>query len=409
MTEVALDLFDKCRNFTRADETKARGFYPYFHAIEESEGPVVQIEGRKIIMAGSNNYLGLTAHPKVKEAAIKAVEKYGTGCSGSRYLTGTLDLHVELEARLAKFMGKEDCLLFSTGFQTAQGIIPTLVEPGEFVVSDKDNHACIVAGNLIANGAGTLADKDAQTVVRYKHNDMKHLEVVLSKLPLEAPKLIVSDGVFSTSGEIVDLPNMVKVAKKYNARIMVDDAHAVGVIGKGGRGTASHYGLEKEVDLTMGTFSKTFASLGGFVVGDRSVINYLKHHAPALIFSASPTPASVAAALAALEVLETEPWRIDKLMRNARKMRQGLKDMGYRIIEHDSAVVPVIIGDTEQVLYMWKMLFEAGVFVNAFIRPGVPPGLEMLRTSYMATHEDEHLDKILEVFSEIGKKVGAIN
>jgi 8-amino-7-oxononanoate synthase len=404
-----LDLFDKCRNFTRADETKALGLYPYFHAIEESEGPVVQIEGRKIIMAGSNNYLGLTAHPKVKEAAIKAVEKYGTGCSGSRYLTGTLDLHVELERRLAIFMGKEDCLLYSTGFQTAQGIIPTLVEPGEYVVSDKDNHACIVAGNLIANGAGSLVDKDAQTVVRYKHNDMKHLEVVLSKLPLAAPKLIVSDGVFSTSGEIVDLPNMVKVAKKYNARIMVDDAHAIGVIGKGGRGTASHFGLEKEVDMTMGTFSKTFASLGGFVVGDRSVINYLKHHAPALIFSASPTPASVAAALAALDVLESEPWRIDKLMRNARKMRQGLKEMGYKIGEHDSAVVPVIIGDTEKVLYMWKMLFEAGVFVNAFIRPGVPPGLEMLRTSYMATHEDEHLDKILEVFSEVGKKVGAIN
>ena len=404
-----MDLFDKCRNFTRADETKALGLYPYFHAIEESEGPVVQIEGRKIIMAGSNNYLGLTAHPKVKEAAIKAVEKYGTGCSGSRYLTGTLDLHVELERRLALFMGKEDCLLYSTGFQTAQGVIPTLVEPGEFVVSDKDNHACIVAGNLIANGAGALADKDAQTVVRYKHNDMKHLEVVLSKLPPEAPKLIVSDGVFSTSGEIVDLPNMVKAAKKHNARIMVDDAHAVGVIGKGGRGTASHFGLEKEVDLTMGTFSKTFASLGGFVVGDRSVINYLKHHAPALIFSASPTPASVASALAALDVLEAEPWRIDKLMRNARKMRQGLKDMGYKIGEHDSAVVPVIIGDTEKVLYMWKMLFEAGVFVNAFIRPGVPPGLEMLRTSYMATHEDEHLDKILEVFSQVGKKVGAIN
>lgn len=404
-----MDLFDKCRNFTRADETKALGLYPYFHAIEESEGPVVQIEGRKIIMAGSNNYLGLTAHPKVKEAAIKAVEKYGTGCSGSRYLTGTLDLHVELERRLAIFMGKEDCLLYSTGFQTAQGIIPTLVEPGEYVVSDKDNHACIVAGNLIANGAGSLVDKDAQTVVRYKHNDMKHLEVVLSKLPLAAPKLIVSDGVFSTSGEIVDLPNMVKVAKKYNARIMVDDAHAIGVIGKGGRGTASHFGLEKEVDMTMGTFSKTFASLGGFVVGDRSVINYLKHHAPALIFSASPTPASVAAALAALDVLESEPWRIDKLMRNARKMRQGLKEMGYKIGEHDSAVVPVIIGDTEKVLYMWKMLFEAGVFVNAFIRPGVPPGLEMLRTSYMATHEDEHLDKILEVFSEVGKKVGAIN
>ena len=404
-----MDLFEKCRSFTRADETKASGYYPYFHAIEESEGPVVRIEGRMVIMAGSNNYLGLTADPRVKDAAIKAVQKYGTGCSGSRYLTGTLDLHVELEARLAKFLGKEDCLLYSTGFQTAQGIIPTLVQRGEYVVSDKDNHACIVAGNLIANGANALVDGQAQTIIRYKHNDMKHLEAIISKLPPEAPKLIVSDGVFSTSGEIVDLPAMVEAAKKFNARILVDDAHAIGVIGKGGRGTASHYGLEKETDMTMGTFSKTFASLGGFVVGDRSVINYLKHHAPALIFSASPTPASVASALAALEILEHEPWRIDKLMQNARKMRMGLKEMGYRVGEHDSAVVPVIIGDTDKVLIMWKALFEAGVFVNAFIRPGVPPGMEMLRTSYMATHEDEHLDKILDVFNAVGKQLGVLN
>ncbi|MBI4428867.1 MAG: pyridoxal phosphate-dependent aminotransferase family protein [Ignavibacteriales bacterium] len=404
-----MDLFDKCRSFTRADETKALGLYPYFHAISENEGPVVMIEGRKVIMAGSNNYLGLTAHPKVKEAAAQAVQKYGTGCSGSRYLTGTLDLHVELEGRLAKFFGKEDCLLYSTGYQTAQGIIPTLVQRGEFVVSDKDNHACIVAGNLMAAGAASYIDDGQQGVVRYKHNDMKHLETVISKLPVEAPKLIVSDGVFSTSGEIVDLPNMVRVAKKYNAKILVDDAHAVGVIGKGGRGTASHYGLEKETDLTMGTFSKTFASLGGFVVGDRPVVNYLKHHAPALIFSASPTPASVAAALAALDILEKEPERIDRLMNNARTMREGFKAMGFRVGEHDSAVVPVIIGDTEKVLIMWKLLFESGVFVNAFIRPGVPPGMEMLRTSYMATHEAEHLDKILAVFSAVGKKLGVIN
>jgi 8-amino-7-oxononanoate synthase len=404
-----LDLFEKCKNFTRADETKASGYYPYFHAIEENEGPVVTIEGRKVIMAGSNNYLGLTAHPKVKEAAIRAVQKYGTGCSGSRYLTGTLDLHVELESRLAKFFGKEDCLLFSTGFQTAQGIIPTLVQRGEFVVSDKENHACIVAGNLIAAGAASYVDDDQQGVVRYRHNDMEHLEVVISKLPITSPKLIVSDGVFSTSGEIVDLPGMIKVARKYNARVMVDDAHAVGVIGKGGRGTASHYNLEKETDLTMGTFSKTFASLGGFVVGDRSIINYLKHHAPALIFSASPTPASVAAAIAALDILEKEPGRVDKLMKNARKMRKGFKEMGYKVGEHDSAVVPVIIGDTDKVLHMWKQLFEAGVFVNAFIRPGVPPGLEMLRTSYMATHEDEHLDKILEIMCSVGKKMGVIH
>ena len=404
-----MDLFEKCRSFTRADETKAMGLYPYFHAIEENEGPVVHIEGRKVIMAGSNNYLGLTADPRVKAAAARALEKYGTGCSGSRYLTGTLDLHVELERRLAAFFGKEDCLLYSTGYQTAQGIIPTLVQKGEYVVSDKDNHACIVAGNLMAAGANSLVDGKSQTVVRFRHNDMNHLESVISKLPSDAGKLIVSDGVFSTSGEIVDLPNMVTIARRHNARILIDDAHAVGVIGKGGRGTASHYGLERETDMTMGTFSKTFASLGGFVVGDRAVVNFLKHQAPALIFSASPTPSSVAAAIAALDILEKEPELIDKLMRNARKMRTGLAAMGYRVNEHDSAVVPVIIGDTEKVLRMWKGLFEEGVFVNAFIRPGVPPGMEMLRTSYMATHEDVHLNKILDVFSVVGKKLGIIN
>ena len=302
-TAKTADLFHKCYTFTRADEIKALGYYPYFRPIEENEGPVVTIEGRKIIMAGSNNYLGLTADPRVKKAAITAIEKYGTGCSGSRYLTGTLDLHIRLEERLAEFFGKEACLLYSTGYQTAQGIIPTLVGKGEYVVSDRDNHACIVAGNLMAKGA--FAE-----FVRYKHNDMGDLERVMAKLPAESSKLVVSDGVFSTSGTIVDLPNLVKSAKKHNARILIDDAHATGVIGKGGRGTASHFGLENEVDMTMGTFSKTFASLGGFVVGETAVINYLKHHAPALIFSASPTPASVAAALAALEILEDEPGRI---------------------------------------------------------------------------------------------------
>ena len=326
--EISLDLFEKCRSFTRADEVKAQGCYPYFHAIEESEGPVVQIEGRKIIMAGSNNYLGLTAHPKVKEAAIAAVKKYGTGCSGSRYLTGTLDLHVELERRLAIFMGKEACLLYSTGYQTAQGVIPVLVGRGEYVVSDKDNHASIVAGTLVAAGLASYDSADGNSVVRYKHNDMNHLEHVLSQLPAESAKLIVSDGVFSTSGEIVNLPEMITVAHKHNARVMIDDAHAVGVIGKGGRGTASHFGLEKETDLTMGTFSKTFASLGGFVVGEYKVIDYLKHNAPALIFSASPAPASVAAAMAALDILEAEPERVSRLMNNARTMRTGLKAMG---------------------------------------------------------------------------------
>jgi 8-amino-7-oxononanoate synthase len=360
------------------------------------------IEGRKMIMAGSNNYHGLTADPRVKEAARKAIDQYGTGCSGSRYLTGTLDLHIKLEERLAAYLGKESCLLFSTGYQTAQGIIPTLVQKGEYVVSDRDNHACIVAGNLMAKGA--FAE-----FVRYKHNDMADLERVISKLPLDVPKLMVSDGVFSTSGSIVDLPSLVAVARKYNARLLIDDAHATGVIGKGGRGTASHFGLENEVDLTMGTFSKTFSSLGGFVVGERDVINYIQHHAPALIFSASPTPASVAAALAALDIIEAETWRVDKLIRNSDKMRIGFKKMGFRILEAQTAIVPVIIGEDMKTFIFWRQLFNAGVFVNAFVSPGVPPGMAMLRTSYMATHEDEHLDRILEIFGEIGKQLGVIS
>jgi 8-amino-7-oxononanoate synthase len=401
-TKKPVDLFEKCRLFTRADEIKATGLYPYFRPIEENEGPVVTIEGRKIIMAGSNNYLGLTADPRVKEAAAAAVLKYGTGCSGSRYLTGTLDLHIELEERLAKFFGREACLLFSTGYQTAQGIIPTLVQKGEYVVSDKDNHACIVAGNLMAKGA--FAD-----FVRYKHNDMADLERVLSKLPQSAPKLVVSDGVFSTTGLIVDLPNLVTAAHRHNARILIDDAHSTGVIGKGGRGTASHFGLDKEVDMTMGTFSKTFSSLGGFVVGDRAVINYLKHHALALIFSASPTPAAVAAALASLTILEQEPERITNLIRNAEKMRKGFKDLGFNILEAQTAIVPVIIGEDTNTFVFWRALFDAGVFVNAFVSPGVPVGMAMLRTSYMATHRDEHLDRILETFATIGKKLGVIS
>ncbi len=388
--------------FTRADEIKATGLYPYFRPIEENEGPVVTIEGRKIIMAGSNNYLGLTADPRVKEAAAAAVLKYGTGCSGSRYLTGTLDLHIELEERLAKFFGREACLLFSTGYQTAQGIIPTLVQKGEYVVSDKDNHACIIAGNLMAKGA--FAD-----FVRYKHNDMADLERVLTKLPQSAPKLVVSDGVFSTTGLIVDLPGLVAAARRHNARILIDDAHSTGVIGKGGRGTASHFGLEKEVDMTMGTFTKTFSSLGGFVVGDRAVINYLKHHALALIFSASPTPAAVAAALAALTILEQEPERITSLIRNAEKMRKGFKELGFNILEAQTAIVPVIIGEDTNTFVFWRALFDAGVFVNAFVSPGVPVGMAMLRTSYMATHKDEHLDRILETFGTIGKKLGVIS
>ncbi len=396
-----MDLFKKCYDFTRADEIKALGIYPYFRAIEENEGPVVCIEGEKKIMAGSNNYLGLTAHPKVKEAAIKAIEKYGTGCSGSRYLTGTLDLHEELEIRLAKFFGKESVLLFSTGYQTAQGIIPTLVQRGDYVISDKDNHACIVAGNLMARGA-------TAELLRYRHTDMDDLERVLKKVPEDAGKLIVSDGVFSTGGEIVDLPKLAELAKKYNARLLVDDAHSVGVIGKGGRGTASEFDLVDQVDLTMGTFSKTFASLGGFVAGDAKVIDYIKHHAAALIFSASPTPSSVAAALAALDILEEEPWRVEKLISNADRIRDGFKNAGFHIIEGRTAIVPVIVGDDDTAFKMWRMLYDRGIFVNVFISPGVPPGRQMMRTSYMATHEEEHLDYIIDTFKQVGTELGLV-
>ncbi len=396
-----MDLFKKCLDFTRADEVKAMGVYPYFRAIEANEGPVVQIEGKKKIMAGSNNYLGLTGHPRVIEAAIKAIEKYGTGCSGSRYLTGTLDLHIELEERLAKFFGAESVLLFSTGYQTAQGVIPTLVGRNEYVISDKDNHACIVAGTLMAKGAmGGLA--------RYKHKDMEDLQKVLSKIPKETPKLLVSDGVFSTGGEIVDLPTMVKIAKENNAKIMIDDAHSVGVIGVGGRGTASEFGLEKDIDLTMGTFSKTFASLGGYVAGPERVINFIKHFSPALIFSASPTPASVAAALAALDILEKEPERVEKLISNANYMREGLKKKGFNVIDGRTAIVPVMIGNDEIALQMWKMLYDDGVFVNVFVPPGVPEGRQMMRTSYMATHKKEHLDEIIFTFEKAGKQLGLI-
>ncbi len=401
MSEENLDLFQKCYDFTRADEVKKMGLYPYFRSVQENEGPVVMLEGRKVIMAGSNNYLGLTAHPKVKEAAIRALDTYGTGCSGSRYLTGTIDLHIELEEKLAKFMGKEACLLFSTGFQTAQGVIPTLVSRGEYLVSDKDNHASIVAGTLIARSS--MVD-----LLRYKHNNMDDLERVLSKLEKDKPKLIVSDGVFSTGGEIVDLPKLVDLAKANNAKVLLDDAHAVGVIGKGGRGTASEFDLEDEVDLTMGTFSKTFASLGGYVVGPEKVINYIKHFAASFIFSASPTPSSVAAAMAALEILEEEPELVNKLVNNAARVRDGLTNAGFNVIPGRTGIVPVILGDDALAFNMWRKLYDAGIFTNVFISPGVPQGRQMLRTSFMATHEDEHLDYVIDQFVKIGKELGVI-
>jgi len=397
-----VDIFEKCFKFTRADEVKEAGLYPYFHAIEENEGPIVSVNGKKMIMAGSNNYLGLTSHPEVKEAAHQALIKYGTGCSGSRYLTGTLDLHIELEERLAKFLGFESVLLFSTGYQTALGTISTLVQKGEYIISDKENHACIINGCVAAKGG--FAE-----FIRYKHNDMNDLEKVLASIPESASKLVVTDGVFSVTGEIVSLPDMIKVSKKYGARVLVDDAHSIGVIGKGGRGTASHYDLVAQTDLVMGTFSKTFASLGGFIAGKERVINYLKHFSGAIIFSASPTPASCAATLKALDILERQPELVDKLISNADKMRKGFKQIGFDIFDAQTAIVPVFVGDVDKALLFWRKLFDYGVFVNAFIPPAVPPNMSMMRTSYMASHEDVHLNKILEIFEKVGKELNILN
>ena len=400
-------LFDKAYAFTRADDIKKQGIYPYFRPIEESEGPVVQMEGKKVIMAGSNNYLGLTTHPSVKEAARKALDIYGSSCSGSRYLTGTIDMHVELEARLAKFMGKEAALLFTTGYQTGQGTIQPLFSArgGEYIFSDRDNHASIVAGNLMVKGSTNAH------IVRYHHNDMDSLERYVQKAHSENPeagKLIVTDGVFSTFGDVVDLPRLYDIARMYNANVLLDDAHAFGVIGKGGRGTASEFDLIDEVDLTLCTFSKTLASIGGFVVGTERVINYLKHTSPALIFSASPTPASVASAMAALDVLEAEPQLVDKLIFNADYVRRGLRDMGYDVRPGRTAIVPVLIYDDEKAFKLWKKLYEMGVFVNVFISPATPPGKAMMRNSFMASHEVHHLDSILDAYRKAGKEIGII-
>jgi 8-amino-7-oxononanoate synthase len=392
-------IFNKCHEYTRNYEVQAAGMYPYFRPIQESEGPVVMMEGRKVVMAGSNNYLGLTAHPRVKEAAIEALEKYGTSCSGSRFLTGTIDLHIKLENKIAKFMGKESALLFSTGFQAGQGVIVPLAGRKDYILSDRDNHASIVAGNMMAASMQT-------EVIRYKHNDMEDLENRLSKLPAEASKIIATDGVFSTFGTVADLKPLTEVAKKYNAAVMVDDAHGFGVMGPLGKGSPFHAGVQEDVDLIVCTFSKTLASLGGFVVGDELVINYLKHKSPALIFSASPTPASVAAADAALDILIEQPELAVKVSANAQFIREGLRSLGFNVPEGQTAIVPVFIGDDDQTFLFWRKLYDEGVFVNAFISPATPPGMQMLRTSYMATHEQSHLEFILDKFEKVGKSIG---
>ncbi|MEQ9090002.1 MAG: aminotransferase class I/II-fold pyridoxal phosphate-dependent enzyme [Balneola sp.] len=399
-TEVAKnDIFAKAYNFTKADEVKELGLYPYFKPLEATDGTIVEIEGHEVIMAGSNNYLGLTNDKRTIEAAQQALTKYGTGCTGSRYLNGTLDIHLELEEKLAAFMGKENCVLFSTGYQTNEGTIQTIADRNDIIFSDRDNHACIVVGTLCSN---------AKTM-RYRHNDMDQLRKMLEKADPNAGKVIITDGVFSMSGTLAKVPELVKLAKEFDARLYLDDAHAVGVIGDGGRGSASVFGLTDEVDLISGTFSKSFASLGGFIVGDDKVIEYIRHSSPAHIFSASMPPANVATVLKALEILQEEPWRIKRLEEISIYMRTELKNLGFNVWSSESPIVPVVIGDMMDCFKFWKDLFEEGVYANAVVPPAVPKGQSLLRTSYMASHTNEHLDRILEAFRKVGLKHGIID
>ncbi|MEP2448278.1 MAG: aminotransferase class I/II-fold pyridoxal phosphate-dependent enzyme [Balneola sp.] len=399
-TEVAKnDIFAKAYNFTKADEVKELGLYPYFKPLEATDGTIVEIEGHEVIMAGSNNYLGLTNDKRTIEAAQQALTKYGTGCTGSRYLNGTLDIHLELEDKLAAFMGKENCVLFSTGYQTNEGTIQTIAQRNDIIFSDRDNHACIVVGTLCSN---------AKTM-RYQHNDMGQLRKLLEKADPNAGKVIITDGVFSMSGTLAKVPELVKLAKEFGARLYLDDAHAVGVIGDGGRGSASVFGLTDEVDLISGTFSKSFASLGGFIVGDDKVIEYIRHSSPAHIFSASMPPANVATVLKALEILQEEPWRIKRLEEISIYMRTELKNLGFNVWSSESPIVPVVIGDMMDCFKFWKDLFEEGVYANAVVPPAVPKGQSLLRTSYMASHTNEHLDRILEAFRKVGLKHGIID
>jgi 8-amino-7-oxononanoate synthase len=394
-----MDLFDKCKGFTRSLEVKQAGFYPYFRPISSAAETVVTIHGRELIMIGSNNYLGLTTHPKVKEAAIAATKKYGVGCTGSRLLNGTLDLHVELEERLAKFMHKEEALVYSTGMQTNLGTISSLVNKGEYIIIDRSVHASIVDGCRLSFGR----------TVKYEHNNMEDLERTLSNLDPEAPKLIVTDGVFSMEGDIAELPRLVELAKKYKARIMVDDAHSIGVLGATGAGTAEHFGLTDQVDITMGTFSKSFASIGGFIVGDAEVVEYVKHFSRTMIFSASIPPSSAAAVMAALEIMQQEPERRTRLWDITHRVHRELKGLGFDLGTTQTPIVPVLIGDEMQCFQFWKMLTEQGIFANAAIPPAVAPGQALIRTSYTANHTDAQIDRVLETFESVGKKTGMIS
>jgi 8-amino-7-oxononanoate synthase len=390
------DIFDKCYGWTRARDLKAAGFYPYFLPLEDTEGTEVVIDGHRLLMLGSNNYLGLTTHPKVRQAAIDAVEQFGTSCTGSRFLNGTLALHHTLENRLAEFVGKEAALVFSTGMQVNLGTISSLVGKGEFVITDKDDHASIIDGAMLSFGK----------MLRFRHNDMGDLERILKKAGDDG-KLVVVDGVFSMGGDIAPLPEIVPLCETYGARLMVDDAHSIGVLGRG-QGTSAHFGLTDRVDLIMGTFSKSFASLGGFIAGDSDVIHYIQHTARSLIFSASMPAHCVAPVLAALEVMESEPGLVDQLWDVTERMRAGLKELGFNTGVSETPVIPVIIGGDDETFVTWKALYDAGIYTNPVISPAVPKGMALLRTSYMATHTREQIDRALGVFETVGKQMGLI-
>lgn len=395
--ERSADLFDKCYRFTKAKELINAGMYPYFRVIQSAQDPEVVINGRNMIMVGSNNYLGLTNHPKVKEAAMDAIKKYGSGCAGSRFLNGTLDIHVRLEEKLARFIRKEAALVFSTGFQVNLGVISALAGKDDVIIIDKMDHASIIDGCRLSYAE----------VRKFRHNDMADLERILVETK-DRRKLIVVDGVFSMEGDIINLPEVVVLARKYGARVMVDDAHGIGVLGKTGRGTAEHFGLEKDVDLIMGTYSKSLASIGGFISGDERVIHYIKHFARALIFSASPPPASIAAVSAAVDIIESEPQRIKMLWENTWKVHKGFRSLGFEIGPTETPIIPILVGEDLKAFTMAMMLQQEGVFANVAVSPAVASGKALIRTSYMATHTDEHIEKVLRAFEKVGKALGII-
>lgn len=393
-----MDVFKKCFDYTRAEDAKAMGLYPYFTEIEKVEGDNVWVNGEKILMVGSNNYLGLFDDEKIKEATINAVKKYGSSTCGSRFLNGTYTIHVELEKKIADFMGKEESLMFSTGFQTNLGVISAIAGRNDIIIIDRMVHASVMDAVRLSF---------AETV-KYKHNDMSDLEEKLKRLPEDKGKIIIVDGVFSMEGDMANLPEIVKLSKKYDTRIMVDDAHGVGVMGKSGRGTCEHYGVVDDVDLIMTTFSKSFASLGGYVVGDSKVIQYIKHNARSLIFSASITPAALGAAGKALEIIQNEPWRRERLWEITKTMNKKLIEMGYYTGNTETPIIPVFIRDLEKTFKLWHFLRNYGIFTNPVIAPAVPPEDSLIRTSYTAIHSDEDLDFILKGFYEGGKALGVI-